>query len=147
MGFSQKAATLTVSNLRPTYSYSRSLNFRAIYDSQGVPNQIYDCLLSYERKFGGTIVNPSLFKQYLDKFSNKLKSYNQVCLQHKILLVQIPFAVSEDEEFFIDNIYREGQKKLYDRISDKAEKAIDRLTYENILICTSGIAEYVVLYK
>lgn len=145
MGFSQKAATLTILNQQPIYSYSRSLNFRAI----GEPHDSgieYDCILSFERKFGGTIIKPQLFKGYLDVFKKKIRSY-QLNLQGKILTIQIPFAVAEDDEFFIDNIYRDGQKKLFDRLSDKADKAINRLTVENILICTSGIAEYVVLYK
>lgn len=142
MGFSQKAAILTVSTLRPYYSYSRSLNFRSMGE-----NKTTDCLLSFERKFGGTIVNPKLFEPLLEQFISKLKNYKRINLKEQILCVEIPFAVAEDEEFFIDNIYRTGQQKLFNRLSDKATKAIERLSEENILICTSNIAEYVVLYK
>lgn len=144
MGFSTKAAILTVSNTRNFYSYSRSLNFRVINSSSV---QTIDCLLAFEGKFGGTITNPLLFDQYLGLFKNKINSYKDLNLTNKILTVQIPFAVTGEEEFFIDNIYRSGQKKLFERIVEKTDKAINRLTYENILICTSGIAEYVVLYK
>lgn len=144
MGFSTKAAILTVSNTRNFYSYSRSLNFRVINSSSV---QTIDCLLAFEGKFGGTIINPLLFEQHLDLFKNKINSYKDLNLTGKILTVQIPFAVTGEEEFFIDNIYRSGQKKLFERLHEKTDKAINRLTYENILICTSGIAEYVVLYK
>lgn len=146
MGFSTKAAVLTVSNIRSYYSYSRSLNFRATKDSL-LTTPTIDCLLAFEGKFGGTIVNPLLFDQYLNLFKNKIDSYKGLDLTDKMVLVQIPFAVTGEEEFFIDNIYRSGQKKLFERLVEKTDKALNRLTYENILICTAGIAEYVVLYK
>lgn len=146
MGYSQKAAILTVSGFQPYYSYSRSVNFRA-YEEEKASKIEVDCILAYERRFGGAIVNPTSFNYLLENFKKKLLSYSQLDLNEKILTVQIPFAVAEDEEFFSENIYRSGQKKLFDRLTNKSEKAINRLTFENILICTSNIAEYVVLFK
>lgn len=143
MGFSQKAAVLTVASTRPYYYYSRSLNFRFISDS----TIKHDCILSYERKFGGTVINPKLFLPLLKQFKSKLDSYKNLKLDEQIVTIQIPFAVAGDEEFFIDNIYRNEQQKLFSRLHDKASKAIERLCEENIILCTSGITDYVVLYK
>lgn len=150
MGYSQRAAILTTPKKTYLRISTRCLVFN--YNPNNQNNYYYNsdtekfsCILSYENRYGGMVYNPILFQNQLDEFTNKINKFQTV--PTTMIVVQIPFSMSQDEEFFADNIYRLGQKKLFDRLSDKANKAIEKFNEESVLLCTSGIAEYVSLFK
>lgn len=160
MGYSQRAAYLTVRNLHNNPSWqarydsddrrpARSLTFQA--NLHKGPFQFFSSL-AYEAAWGGFIYEPSLFNYEFELFKaaiTKVIKKKQVYPVNgtSIVRVHINFMVLEDEEYFTEGLYRTEQEKLFSRLTERARASMNKLNEESILICASGIAENVILFK
>jgi hypothetical protein len=148
MGYSQRAAILTVNKSTYINVSTRSLVFKSIPTWENETERTSVCYLSFEPRFGGQIVNPKLFSLQLKEFGRIINTFTTVKFDRYLqITIQIPFSMSQEEEFFADNIYRTGQQKLFDRLTNKSNKALSKFKEESVLLCTSGITEYVNLFK